>query len=97
MTNENTPTPLYDVVQSGESKWWRLSKEDSERVTHIMIWDEETNTKVKGVIDEMERVTQPHVGYIVRFTPQPLSDGTLYRSVKMSNRPRFDRRGIYIG
>ena len=53
MTNTNTPTPLQDTVRDGETKWWRLSKEDSERVTHVMIWDDQTNTKVKGKITEM--------------------------------------------
>ena len=96
--NNNTPTPLEDVLKSQQTGNWRLSKENAESLTNVEIYHEETKTKIRGVITEMEYVKGTETmggGYVISFTPLENREGRIITSYN-STRPKFNNIGWAI-
>ena len=96
--NNNTPTPLEDVLRSQQTGNWRLSKENAESLTNVEIYHEETKTKIRGVITEMEYVKGTETmggGYVISFTPLENREGRIITSYN-STRPKFNNIGWNI-
>jgi len=98
LCNANTPTPLEDVLKSQQTGNWRISKENAESLTNVVIYHEETQTKIRGEITEMEYVQATDtrgVGYVISFTPLENREGRIVTSYG-STRPKFNNIGWVI-
>ena len=96
LCNKSTLTPLSEVLETQETKWWRVNDETMSEVDRVVIWDEETSSKVVGKITETTYVDEPHKGWVIEFNPTPLRDGSLTRRVRWENRPKFNMIGYAI-
>ena len=96
LCNKSTQTPLSEVLETCETKWWRVNDELMSSVDRVVIWDQQTSSKIVGTITETTYVDEPHKGWVIQFNPISLRDGSLTRRVRWENRPVFNQTGYAI-
>jgi hypothetical protein len=89
MLNEQTNTPLEDIMRDGLSGTWRVTDENMEAVTKIAIWDKVNQRKLATKITGW---TQTDHGKVIEFNP---GDARMV-DVFWANRPKFNRIGFVI-
>ena len=89
MLAEDTPTPLEDVMQLGETRLWRVNIEDVRDLKYIFIWDKENCRKLKA---RVTNIVEEKGGKVIQFNPETAK---LY-NVRWENRPKFNRIGIAL-
>ena len=89
MLAEDTPTPLEDVMQLGETRLWRVNSEDVTQLKWILIWDKANRRKLKA---RVTNIVEEKGGKVIHFDPQTAK---LY-NVHWNNRPPFNRIGICL-
>jgi hypothetical protein len=98
LCNLTTPTPLSDVLSTCTTGTWRMRSDIVETLTHVEVFDESTNNKIVGSIDEItykEKTDTMGSGYSIKFTPIPNREGSVVRSYG-STRPKFNMIGWNI-
>ena len=96
--NNNTPTPLEDVLKSEQTGVWRLGDDTVDGLTNVEVYHEETKTKIRGLITEIEYHTKNEEhggGYVISFTPLENKEGRVITSYG-STRPKFNNIGWAI-
>ena len=89
MLNEQTHTPLEDIMREGLSGTWRVKDENMESVTKIAIWDKANERKMVAKITGWSQTAQ---GKVIEFEPI----AAMIVDVFWANRPKFNRIGFVI-
>ena len=89
MLNEQTHTPLEDIMREGLSGTWRVKDENMESVTKIAIWDKANERKLVAKITGWSQTDQ---GKVIEFEPID----AMMVDVFWANRPKFNRIGFVI-